>query len=40
MERNNGYVVPMGKDPLVGWNATNVSFLKPYGLWVVISPFN
>src|SRR5512147_1263629 len=40
MERNNGYVVPMGKDPLVGWNATNVSVLKPYGVWVVISPFN
>jgi 1-pyrroline-5-carboxylate dehydrogenase len=40
MEHNNGYVVPMGKDPLVGWNATNVSVLKPYGLWVVISPFN
>ncbi len=40
MERNNGYVVPMGKDPLAGWNATNVSVLKPYGVWVVISPFN
>ena len=40
MERNNGYVVPMGKDPLVGWNASNVSVLKPYGVWVVISPFN
>jgi 1-pyrroline-5-carboxylate dehydrogenase len=40
MERNHGYVVPMGKDPLVGWNATNVSVLKPFGVWVVISPFN
>jgi 1-pyrroline-5-carboxylate dehydrogenase len=40
MESNNGYIKPMGKDPLVGWNATNVSILKPYGLWVVISPFN
>jgi 1-pyrroline-5-carboxylate dehydrogenase len=40
VERNNGYIVPMGKDPLVGWNATNVSVLKPYGVWVVISPFN
>jgi len=40
MERNNGYIVPMGKDPLAGWNATNVSVLKPYGVWVVISPFN
>jgi 1-pyrroline-5-carboxylate dehydrogenase len=40
VERNNGYIKPMGKDPLVGWNATNVSVLKPYGVWVVISPFN
>lgn len=40
MERNNGYVVPMGRDPLVGYNATNTSVLKPYGVWVVISPFN
>ena len=40
MERNNGYIVPMGKDPLAGWNATNVSVLKPYGVWVIISPFN
>jgi 1-pyrroline-5-carboxylate dehydrogenase len=40
MERNNGYIVPMGKDPLAGWNATNVSALKPHGVWVVISPFN
>jgi 1-pyrroline-5-carboxylate dehydrogenase len=40
MELNNGYIKPMGKDPLVGWNATNVSVLKPYGVWVVISPFN
>ncbi len=40
MERNNGFIVPMGKDPLAGWNATNVSVLKPYGVWVVISPFN
>lgn len=40
LERNNGYVVPMGKDPLVGYNASNTSVLKPYGVWVVISPFN
>lgn len=40
MERNNGYVVKMGKDPLVGYNATNTSVLKPYGVWVVISPYN
>jgi 1-pyrroline-5-carboxylate dehydrogenase len=24
----------------VGYNATNVSVLKPYGVWLVISPFN
>ncbi|MFN8597369.1 MAG: aldehyde dehydrogenase family protein [Anaerolineae bacterium] len=40
VERNNGYIVPMKKDPLVGYNSTNVSMLKPYGVWVVISPFN
>ncbi len=40
VELNNGYIKPMGKDPLVGWNASNVSVLKPYGVWVVISPFN
>ncbi len=40
MERNNGYIKKMGKDPLVGYDATNFSVLKPYGVWVVISPFN
>ncbi len=40
MERNNGYVVQMGKDPLVGYTATNTSVLRPYGVWLVISPFN
>ena len=40
MERNNGYIVPMKPDPLVGFTSTNVSVLKPYGVWVVISPFN
>src|SRR5512140_3596359 len=30
----------MGKDPLVGFNATNYSVLRPYGVWLVISPFN
>jgi 1-pyrroline-5-carboxylate dehydrogenase len=37
MEENNGFVKPMGKDPLVG---TNMSVLKPYGVWLIISPFN
>lgn len=40
MERNNGYVVEMARDPLVGFTARNVSALKPYGVWLVISPFN
>lgn len=40
MEAHNGYAVTMGKDPLKGYTATNISRLKPYGVWVVISPFN
>lgn len=40
MEANDGYVVPMGKDPLKGYDATNTSVLMPYGVWVVVSPFN
>ncbi|MGW8225719.1 MAG: aldehyde dehydrogenase family protein [Anaerolineales bacterium] len=40
MEKNEGYVVEMGRDPLVGYTATNFSTLRPYGVWLVISPFN
>lgn len=40
MEKNNGYIVEMGRDPLVGFKATNTSVLRPYGVWLVISPFN
>jgi 1-pyrroline-5-carboxylate dehydrogenase len=40
MEVNDGFIKPMGKDPLVGWNSTNVSVLRPYGVWLVVSPFN
>src|SRR5512147_1900872 len=40
MEENNGFVKPMGKDPLVGYDATNISVLRPYGVWLVVSPFN
>lgn len=40
MEKNDGYIVEMGKDPLVGYHATNYSVLRPYGVWLVISPFN
>jgi 1-pyrroline-5-carboxylate dehydrogenase len=40
MEKNNGFIVEMGRDPLVGFQATNLSVLRPYGVWLVISPFN
>ncbi len=40
MEAAGGFVTQMGRDPLVGYNSTNVSILRPYGVWVVISPFN
>ncbi len=40
MEENDGFVVEMGRDPLKGYEASNVSVLRPYGVWVVISPFN
>jgi 1-pyrroline-5-carboxylate dehydrogenase len=40
MDENNGFIVTMGKDPLVGYDATNVSVLRPYGVWLVVSPFN
>lgn len=40
MEKNEGYKVEMGRDPLVGFTATNFSVLRPYGVWLVISPFN
>jgi 1-pyrroline-5-carboxylate dehydrogenase len=40
LEANDGFVVKMGQDPLTGYTATNYSVLKPYGVWLVISPFN
>jgi len=40
LEANQGYRVQMAKDPLPGYDAANFSTLKPYGVWVVISPFN
>jgi 1-pyrroline-5-carboxylate dehydrogenase len=40
MEANNGFEAQMGTDPLVGFHSTNVSVLRPYGVWLVISPFN
>jgi 1-pyrroline-5-carboxylate dehydrogenase len=40
MEENKGFVVKMGRDPLKGYRPSNTSVLRPYGVWVVISPFN
>jgi 1-pyrroline-5-carboxylate dehydrogenase len=40
MEKNDGYIVEMGRDPLVGYESRNVSILRPYGVWLVVSPFN
>jgi 1-pyrroline-5-carboxylate dehydrogenase len=40
MEENDGFIKPMGKDPLVGYDATNTSVLRPYGVWLIVSPFN
>jgi len=40
MEKNDGFIVEMGKDPLVGYTARNISVMRPYGVWLVISPFN
>ena len=40
MEKNEGYVVEMDSDPIVGYTSTNISKLRPYGVWLVISPFN
>lgn len=40
MEENDGYIKQMGTDPLEGYHATNYSVMRPYGVWLVISPFN
>ncbi|HZU86247.1 MAG TPA: aldehyde dehydrogenase family protein [Anaerolineaceae bacterium] len=40
MEAHDGYVTEMGRDPLQGYTSMNVSVMRPYGVWVVISPFN
>lgn len=40
MEKNDGYIVEMGRDPLKGYTSKNISVLRPYGVWLVISPFN
>jgi 1-pyrroline-5-carboxylate dehydrogenase len=40
MEANNGFIAEMGRDPLEGFVSTNISSLLPYGVWLIISPFN
>jgi 1-pyrroline-5-carboxylate dehydrogenase len=40
MEHNDGFIKEMGKDPLVGYESRNMSIMRPYGVWLVISPFN
>lgn len=40
VEAHKGFIVPMGRDPLKGFNVRNVSVLRPYGVWLVVSPFN
>ena len=37
MEKNGGYIRELGK---LSDSETNMSVLKPFGVWVVISPFN
>jgi len=40
MEANQGFVVKMDDDPLPDYTVNNQSLLRPYGVWLVISPFN
>jgi acyl-CoA reductase-like NAD-dependent aldehyde dehydrogenase len=39
-ERQGGFEHPLPNDPLKGYVSRNRSVLKPYGVWVVITPFN
>jgi 1-pyrroline-5-carboxylate dehydrogenase len=40
MEANHGFIKLLGKDPLPNHDSTNTSVLRPYGVWLVVSPFN
>jgi 1-pyrroline-5-carboxylate dehydrogenase len=40
MEANDSYAKAMARDPLAGFVSENRSVLKPYGVWLVVSPFN
>lgn len=39
-ERNNGFERALPNDPVAGSVSRNRSVMKPYGAWVVITPFN
>src|SRR5262245_33954662 len=38
--RHNGFNRPLPDDPLPGFRSRNRSVMKPYGVWVVIAPYN
>lgn len=40
MEENQGFVKTLAQDPIPGTRVENISILQPYGVWLVISPFN
>jgi 1-pyrroline-5-carboxylate dehydrogenase len=40
MEKNHGFIAQMGQDPIKEYVSLNTSVLRPYGVWLVISPFN
>jgi 1-pyrroline-5-carboxylate dehydrogenase len=40
VEENDGFIKSMNKDPLMDFDSNNVSVLRPYGVWLVVSPFN
>jgi 1-pyrroline-5-carboxylate dehydrogenase len=40
MEANDGFVRPLPDDPVPGWASHNLSIMKPYGVWLVLTPYN
>lgn len=40
LEKNNGFEMDMNPDPYEGFVSKNRSVMRPYGVWLVISPFN
>ena len=40
MEQGAGFALELPDDPIEGRRSRNRSVLKPYGVWVVIAPFN